>query len=187
MRLTNYLIVLLVLLGFSSCKNKKKIVESKENKTPEVVVNETVEEVLEEEQEFVPEPREYNENIIIGIEKTPCFGTCPVFKLYVFNDYTIEFHGIANISPLGLYTGKANEELVNQVFSLANKINYFGLNNIYSKPITDVPTVYSTLLLQGKRKSIINHFMGPDELTEFENYVVMLFKDKATTPLGDKK
>lgn len=184
----------IILITFVSCKNKKAIADgtATQQETQNIEFEKTVvenQETIAENHEidFVPEPRFYDDNVIIALEKTICFGTCPVFKLQVYKDYTVEFEGIANTNPIGWYKGKTNEETVTQLFILAEKINYFGLKNIYSKPITDVPVVYSSLLKDGKRKSIINHFMGPDELTEFENFIEMLFKPLATEEVGDKK
>jgi hypothetical protein len=42
----------------------------------------------------------------IGIERTQCFGTCPIYAFVVKNDGTFRYTGEANVEHKGAHTGK---------------------------------------------------------------------------------
>src|SRR5689334_10106440 len=46
----------------------------------------------------------------ITFERTPCFGTCPVFKVSVSGSGAVRFDGVGNVDSVGTYTGRIDEK-----------------------------------------------------------------------------
>lgn len=161
---------------FLSCKNKKNLSETNTDSS-----NQKQEEQgskPEESAAMVIDPMNYPENSLAGIRRTYCFGKCPVYSLYLLDDFTLVYNGISNVSKIGNYTAQGTEEDYNNLLNFASQVNYFGLEDEYLAEISDLPTVYTTLVKGNERKTIVDLFMAPESLHEFQAYIDKLFEDK---------
>ncbi len=75
----------------------------------------------------------------IFYETTPCFGTCPIFSLNVFNDGTAYYIRHENLDETsGNFRGRINNIQLNEITALLNYINIPKLENDYSVNATDM-------------------------------------------------
>ena len=90
------LVVFTVLLSFVfvGCKSKKEIGNSS-NANTQIEVSPT------EENAMAIAPMDYHKASLAGIRRTYCFGTCPVYSMYLLN-FCAAFHS-ASCSWLSLY------------------------------------------------------------------------------------
>lgn len=77
-----------------------------------------------------------SEDAIISYSKSRCFGKCPVYDLYIFNDGNIEYKGIENVSKIGTFKETISLEVLDEIKSLLVNAN---LSSISSKTIRDKP------------------------------------------------
>jgi len=173
----SFFFIALILLG---CKTKKEVSSSNEIAKTEVSQPEEVSPV--EENKMVIAPMGYPENSLAGIRRTYCFGTCPVYKMYLLDNFTLVYEGEKNVEKIGKFTAKSSQEEYDQIIAFAKEVNYFEMDEAYVAEVSDLPTTYTTLVKGKERKTIVNLFMGPDELTEFESYFDSLFKNKDWQP-----
>ena len=187
MRQLILIISLILLVGFS-CKNKQKTAEAS-NKPALAELSEKAKEESEKVQDEVKEDVKeetsiqiakwiYPENTIAGIKRTYCFGKCQVYEMVLLDDYTLMYTGEANVDKIGSYVAQASEEDFNKLISFANEVGYFELKDEYVGEVSDLPTTYTTLKVGNQRKSIVNLFMGPEELGQFEKYFDQLFANQ---------
>ena len=107
----------------------------------------------------------------ISIERTACFGDCPVYSLTLHADGAVEYYGDASAEPLGAHHGKIDTDYFDQLARLAEDIGWFGLGSNYACHVTDNPTTYTSLVRAGARKTIRHHaptMSGPPRLYFFE-------------------
>jgi hypothetical protein len=99
-----------------------------------------------------PAPRKITE---ITLERTPCFGTCPVDKLTVRADGTAAYEGTRFVKRLGRYAGrfKGYEKLVR----VAGPGAFLALKDRYAAAATDLPTHTLTLIQSGKAKRVSDY------------------------------
>lgn len=181
LRFFGILIISSLLLG---CSNAKKASNSNDN-NPNQKVKETPGE--DSNAQFDIAQMDYPQNSIAGIKRTYCYGTCPVYSMYLLDDFTLVYLGEKNVEKIGRYTAKASQADYQMLLVYAEEVGYFDLNDEYVAEVMDVPTVYSTLVdKSGKRKTITNLFMAPDNLTEFESYLDSLFEGKNWIKESDK-
>jgi hypothetical protein len=108
----------------------------------------------------------------IGIERTPCYGKCPTYTLIVKSDGTLRYKGVANVERLGEYTGKIDQFRFEQLAQFIKDSDYMELDDAYTHMITDNPSVYTTVLMSGKRKTIRNYAnSGPTKLWAIEQLI----------------
>ncbi len=112
-----------------------------------------------------------NDTIFATIEKTPCFGTCPVYNLMIFQSGLALYNGNLNVDNKGKYLVEFSEEEMKTIREKAIEINYFKLQAEYDSPVTDFPTTRTSIRLNDKVKSVSNRVGGPQELKEFEKHI----------------
>ena len=104
---------------------------------------------------------------IISLEKTACFGRCPVFKIIIYNNGECLYNGIKFVKKSGEYNLKINEREVDEILSQAKEIGFDNLKNEYSERITDLPTTYIMI----NNKKIKDYYGAPKELKELESLI----------------
>ncbi|MFL6282250.1 MAG: DUF6438 domain-containing protein [Pyrinomonadaceae bacterium] len=121
---------------------------------------------------------------VITLERTECFGTCPVYKVSVSADGTVTFDGKKNVEKKGVATGKINEAEVGRLVAGFEAVNYFSLRDAYTprsgncpEVATDLPSANTSITTGGKSKAV-QHYHGCrgskeelEGLTELENKI----------------
>ena len=113
--------------------------------------------------------------IVIILKRAGCLGHCPIYDLTVLGSGKVIFDGQGFVDKKGIQTKEISKEKVMELVSEFEKINFFSLNDKYSKSdITDLPGAITTFTINGKTKTI-NHYHGdqsaPKELSALENKI----------------
>ena len=112
---------------------------------------------------------------VITLERGPCFGACPVYRLTVYGDGRVIYEGIRFVSVEGTRTATISEDKVRQLVGKFYAIDYFSLNDEYTHVnATDMPSATTSITIGGKIKTIIHYhgdFSAPDELTALEDKI----------------
>ena len=115
------------------------------------------------------------DDVVITLERTPCFGTCPVYTLNIFGNGTVVYEGKDFTEVKGKVETTISQDKVEQLISEFEKADYFSLNNNYTKrTITDAETVITSITIDGKIKTIEHYrgdFSAPKKLTELEDRI----------------
>ncbi|HWN19258.1 MAG TPA: DUF6438 domain-containing protein [Gemmatimonadales bacterium] len=117
----------------------------------------------------------------ISLERTACFGTCPVYTISVSASGKVAFQGRAHVRLLGVATGQIPAPRVDSLLVELEKAGYFSFASRYasSEPacgryVTDLPTAITTVSLRGRIKRIEHdHGCGaaPDALAVLEKRI----------------
>ena len=105
--------------------------------------------------------------LIISLEKTACFGTCPILKIEIYNNGTIVYNGIKHVKKIGIYNLQIEKEEIQKILSKAEKIGFYKLKKEYTERISDLPTTY--IMINGKL--IKDYFGAPKKLKDLENQI----------------
>jgi hypothetical protein len=118
---------------------------------------------------------------VATIERTPCFGTCPVYQVSIFGDGTVRFVGKQDVKQQGTATASVSREAVDSLVTELRSGGYFELADEYVMDApacgpyaTDSPTVTTSLRADGRTKRI-RHDYGcsgaPAELRRLEQRI----------------
>lgn len=99
----------------------------------------------------------------ITLERSPCFGTCPVYKLHLYRDGTAEYEGIQHTDKLGRHTGKISLGIFARLCYLLEREKFETLANEYSADWTDDTTCTVSVFKDGKRVKSVSDYgqQGP--------------------------
>lgn len=115
------------------------------------------------------------EELIIKLERTACFGKCPVYSLMIKEDGTVIYSGVDFVRIKGIQETTISMDAIYQLLFVFEKADYFSLNDSYTKfGKSDMPSANTSISTGGKTKSI-KHYLGdlsaPKQLTELENKI----------------
>jgi uncharacterized protein DUF6438 len=115
----------------------------------------------------------------IVLERTACFGACPVYRLTVDRSRKVVFEGKAHVWEVGRQTGRVSKEGFRQLVSKIEEINFFSLKDRYDgknadgsgSTVTDLPTRKTSVTRGNVTKTVENYFRGPKGLKELEDLI----------------
>lgn len=119
----------------------------------------------------------------ITLERTACYGTCPMYTLTITADGKVTFEGRRFTKVTGQATGRISKKAFRGLVAEFQKIGYFSLPDNYSpgtpqcpQRVTDMPAANTSLRLKGKIKGVAHyHGCGTSgklqQLTELENKI----------------
>jgi hypothetical protein len=121
-----------------------------------------------------PTPSDLKE-VVITLERTECFGTCPVYRLTVYGYGAVIYEGIRFSQVQGTMKTTISEEKIKHLVSEFQKLDYFSLRESYEeRNVTDMPFAITSLTINGNKKTV-RHYHGdlstPKELTELEDKI----------------
>ena len=97
----------------------------------------------------------------ITLERTACFGACPVYRISVSPEGLINYEGRAHVRQLGRATAQISPERVNALLSELEKAGYFSLAGRYTpaEPVcgrysTDSPSIITSVQYDNRSKRI---------------------------------
>lgn len=112
-----------------------------------------------------------SDSLFATLERGFCFGTCPVYKIEIYQSGYVVYTGKANTERAGIYTSHFSKEQLNSLTNIAKEINYMGLNDVYDSPITDLPSHTTSIVIDGKRKVVKRRHNYPESILQFEQKI----------------
>lgn len=115
--------------------------------------------------------------ILLSLERYPCFGKCPVYKITFFEDGVVHYEGKRNVDLRGVHNTEISKTALYDLLQYAANINYSNLGNVYpqsGKIIMDVPLTITYVQYGAEINQIENHHNAPVNLIKFEEHIELL-------------
>ena len=109
--------------------------------------------------------------VVVTLERTTCFGSCPAYTISIADDGTVKYEGRSYVRVAGARAWKIEPSAVAALAREMEAAGYFDLKDRYRAPITDLPTVRTSLRLGGRSKSIEDYYGAPESLHALERRV----------------
>lgn len=120
-------------------------------------------------------------NILFSLEKTPCYGTCPVYKFVIYKNGTGFYNGMQYVDNEGKYKHNNLDDQKKAIINYANQIDYFQLASKYpedKKAPSDFSQTITRLSIEQKNQKVVNKGMGaPEQLKQFEAFADSILKE----------
>jgi hypothetical protein len=107
-----------------------------------------------------PPPPKAKGQLVATMERTACYGTCPMYKIRVWSDGLVEWEGGGFVKQIGKATATltpAELEALRKAFTEAKYLALEGDFGCYEA--TDNPSA-DTSFSDGKRQKSIHHYYG---------------------------
>jgi hypothetical protein len=101
----------------------------------------------------------------IGLERTMCFGTCPDYTVIIEKDGTVFYNGGQFAPRKGKWKGKVDPWRFDELARYISDLQFSKFADSYTANVTDMATVYTNVVTNGKRKIVSNYARsGPASL-----------------------
>ena len=98
---------------------------------------------------------------VITLERTACFGGCPVYRIWASADGKVGYEGRAHVRRVGAATGEVPAQRIRSLLSELERAGYFSFANRYTSAeptcgryATDSPSAITSVRIDGKTKRI---------------------------------
>ena len=110
--------------------------------------------------------------LIISLQRTACFGTCPIYKIEIFSDGSGIYTGTRFVENIGITEFSLSKTQLSLILTQAEDIGFTNMKGEYSEPISDLPTTF----IQIKDKKIRDYTGAPKTLKNLENLIDQLYQ-----------
>ena len=124
---------------------------------------------------------------LITLERTSCYGECPVYKLTIHGDGSVDYEGRKFVRVTGKQKTKIKPSEVESLLQEFKELDYFGLDDDYStirnsdgtvSVATDLPTTIVSLSADGRSKEVVDYVGAPEKLRFLERKIYELAGSK---------
>ncbi len=105
---------------------------------------------------------------VVEMSKGPCFGSCPVYTLTVYETGIVTFKGVRFTDRQGLFTKKIDKSKVQQITNKCIASNLWQFDDVYKSNIADMATVSITYFEGKEQKTISGKRERPMPVLEIE-------------------
>ena len=119
-----------------------------------------------------------DEDLLIELNRTPCYGFCPVYTVKIDKSGKGLFEGVENVDKIGRFSFSLSQDELIKLENAFLQVDFYQLKNINYGQVSDLPTTYITYNKDGKRKKIMDYYGAPEELRNLENSIETLVLSK---------
>jgi hypothetical protein len=107
----------------------------------------------------------------ITLQRTPCFGRCPVDRVTLRADGTATYQGERFVDRLGTYKGRFTG--FEKLAAAANSAEFRGLKDHYASAATDLPSHNITVVTGGKSRTISDYgHVAPEAFQQLDRQII---------------
>jgi hypothetical protein len=100
---------------------------------------------------------------VISLERTACFGHCPIYKVTLDSDGKVTYYGEMFVAVEGTQYSTLDQKNLHSLVREFEGIDFFSLEDQYTDMgATDLPSAITTLLVDGKMKQVIHYHGDPN-------------------------
>lgn len=95
---------------------------------------------------------------VITLERTACFGTCPVYTVGIFEDGTVVYEGERSVAVPGEQISQIAPETVALMIGAFEDAGYFAWNEAYdTQTVSDLPSTITSVTSAGETHRIVRY------------------------------
>ena len=118
------------------------------------------------------------DQLIIEMEKTPCYGFCPVYTIKIDQAGHGIFKGAENTDQVGLFSFRLKKKEITDLHFAFEQTGFFELKDRYHERVSDLPTTFLSYRIDGREKKIMDYYGAPPELKNLEKQIEALVLSK---------
>lgn len=129
--------------------------------------------------------------VLATLERTACYGTCPIYKVTVYRDGAIEWAGEKFVKVVGAASGHATAAQLQKLRDAFARADYAALRDKYeSYDVTDNPSAI-TSFSDGGRVKTVSHYYGdthvPESLGQLETAIDEILETTRWVGTGEER
>lgn len=123
------------------------------------------------------------DSLVITLQRTPCFGTCPAFVVNVYRSGYATYEGRSHVEREGMHATRIGTDTLNRILEDAERSGFYELNDKYDRDVTDLPSSILRLVGHGKDKRVLARMGTPESFKQLFARVEELLLPVAWKPM----
>ena len=82
-----------------------------------------------------------SQGVMASIERGPCFGKCPVYKMEIYKNGKVMYEGKRFAKKLGKYSKMLTSKELTEIHGVIKSANFFSFDSIYPTELSDLSAV----------------------------------------------
>lgn len=124
-----------------------------------------------------------NANVAITLERTACFGTCPVYTIIIYDNGDVVYNGQNHVDVMGEQTSQIDPATVALMVKAFETAGYFDWKEAYdTQMVTDLPSAITSVTQAGKTHRI-NHYAGDNSAPKALAFLELWIDDMTNSQL----
>jgi hypothetical protein len=119
----------------------------------------------------VAEAQTVPKDFVIKLERTSCFGECPVYSVTIDAKGNVTYEGTRFVRVEGRQTDRIAVSRVAALVEAVDRARFFELDDKYRAEVTDNPTTFVTVTRDGRSKRVEDYVIGPKLLRQLEEQI----------------
>jgi hypothetical protein len=121
-----------------------------------------------------------SEDVEITLERTACFGTCPVYSVRISGDGDVHYVGREYVRIVGPAERRISTGAVQQLVDIIQKVGYFDMAEEYRYLIgpdgsrgvvSDLPTTTTSVRIGSRTHRVVDYVGAPEGLHDVERAI----------------
>lgn len=124
----------------------------------------------------------------VTFSRTPCYGTCPIYKVTLKSDGTLTYVGERFVDRAGTYTATFWARDLERLSSLLDQVGFWNMKVRYTASATDLPSQILTVV-SDKGSKTVNEYgaSGPAALWAVQTIIDGILQNARDWKKVDKK
>ena len=90
----------------------------------------------------------------ISLERTACFGTCPIYRVRITGDGRVTFDGERFVAAMGHHERRITRAAVERLRRQVETSGFFGFRSHYEPRSTDSPSLIISVTNRGRARTV---------------------------------
>jgi hypothetical protein len=112
-----------------------------------------------------------NDQAVLLIRKTPCYGTCPVYEALLYESGRVLYKGEEHMPAEGQHELWLLPKTIKHLLRQTREVNFYSLAAYYPAQGPDFPSTYLTLYDSDSIKTVRHQEGGPKPLLDLLQYL----------------
>ena len=123
------------------------------------------------------------DSLFLFLERTPCFGPCKAYRLNIYRSGYATYEGRANVEREGMHEARIGQDTLQAILKEAERIGFYGLDDLYDSPVTDLPSLVSRMHTSAGDKQVKGRVDVPPKFRVFGETIEELVLPMAWKPM----
>lgn len=162
------ILVLVVLLGVTSCKGYREFRQARKELKVEKAERKQQPSEQHSDEITIAQQNHFPDSLFFAMQRTPCFGHCPTYTVHIYQSGYATYHGQANVERTGKFNTRVSQEITDSILQLSQNVGLMMMLDSYDNSlITDLPSTLYKLNIGGTKKDLLCRVECPQRLLDF--------------------
>ncbi len=95
--------------------------------------------------------------VVISLERTACFGRCPIYRVEIRGDGLVSYEGVRFVAVTGKRYRRISPAAVSRLVAQFRAADFYSLQDSYRANVTDLPSKIVTISIGGRTKRVLDY------------------------------